>query len=111
MLGSKQKRKPRRKFLRASKFSEMAGIDTEKLKLERYFVPMDLGAEGSGGRGQLDRKVVAVDEAEFYLHGRSGWKDNFAFPEKNYSDYSSRYEYEYSYEDKYHSDMHDDYEL
>jgi hypothetical protein len=63
MYGSsntKKNKKNRRKYLHPCKYSDMAKIDVEKIRMERYFMPVALDVEGAAGKGKLDKKVVEV---------------------------------------------------
>lgn len=75
MNQSKSKRRTKRKFLQPCKYYEMASIDIDKMKLERYFVPMALNAPVN--KNKLDKKVVEVEEglADLYLRGPRSWNE------------------------------------
>ncbi len=94
----KKTRKNKRKYLQPCKYNEMANIDIEKVRLERYFMPVALDVEGAAGKGKLDKKVVEVEEdiSDFYLNSRTQWK----CPTANTSpktDYSDLFKYDYQY--------------
>jgi len=59
---SKKSKKSKRKYLQPCKYSDMANIDVEKIRMERYFMPVALDVEGAAGKGKLDKKVVDVEE-------------------------------------------------
>lgn len=115
--GTKPKKKPRRKYLQPCKHSEANGIDLEKLKMERYFIPVPVETSEGVQKGKLDKKVVEAEDdfTDFYF-GKYGWKDiGFnASPTAPTNPYDFKYEYHTSqhYEDRYQQNFpHDEYDI
>ena len=73
---SKKNKKNKRKYLYPCKYNDMAHLDLEKIRMERYYMPVALDVEGAAGKGKLDKKVVEVEEdiSDFYLNSRAQWK-------------------------------------
>lgn len=79
----KPKKRNRRKPLQPCKYHEMAQIDIDRLKLERYYVPMALNAPVN--KGKLDKKVVEVEEDYGFYLGNKKWEDVAPGTRGNYS--------------------------
>ena len=55
-LPSKKYKKPKRIFLKPSRYQEIANIDLDQLRVQRYVMPIPVDVEGGAGRGKLDKK-------------------------------------------------------
>lgn len=74
MQSNKNKRKIKRKLLQPCKYYEMANIDIDKMKLERYYMPIALN--GPINKGKLDKKIIEIEDiGSFYLNGSRNWKE------------------------------------
>ena len=93
----KRTRKTKRKYLQPCKYNEMASLDIDKNRLERYVIPLLLEVEGAAGKGKLDKKIVEAEEdlSDFYLKSHSGWRDmnTEAGMKSGYSDIYFRHDY------------------
>lgn len=111
---NKKTKKGKRKYLQACKYSQIAGLDVQKMKMQRYYMPIALDVEGGAGKGKLDKKVIEVeyDMSDFYLSNRNNWRDNFVLtsPNKNYSDFLPKYDYEDTYQNSKNKYEPDNYE-
>lgn len=99
----KKPKKNRRKYLKPCKYNEMANLDLDKIRLERYFMPVALEVEGAAGKGKLDKKVVEVEEdiSDFYLNSRAHLRSAPLLPpKKGSSDLYFKYDYQYAYENE-----------
>ena len=54
-LPSKKYRKPKRTFLKPCRYQDVANIDLEQLRNQRYVMPIPVDVEGAAGRGKLDK--------------------------------------------------------
>lgn len=96
-LPNKKSKKNKRRYLQPCKYNEMANLDLEKIRLERYFVPVPLDVEGAAGKGKLDKKMVEVEEdiSDFYLNSRMHWRSPSSGASK--ADFCGLFKYDYQY--------------
>ena len=111
-IQDKKPKKNKRKYLKPCKYNEMANLDLDKIRLQRYFMPVALDVEGAAGKGKLDKKVIQVEEdiSDFYLNTRAHLRYSPLPPAKNgYSDSYFKYDYQYAYENEKEEEEHGEY--